>query len=138
MLGKNSGLTPKILPLLPIAKTPAKVIENRGKNAVELTVFESARGGDRLGIDWLNQFDLVKSPENRGSVTQTGDEPQQAWDFVRRIYQKIPTLARDAREASNDICRVSDLSKDPQKYSTEVIEFRKLSVTTLIFVNNVT
>ncbi|MBE9243847.1 sulfate ABC transporter substrate-binding protein [Microcystis aeruginosa LEGE 00239] len=36
-----------------------------------------------------------------GSVTQTGGEPQQAWDFVRRIYQKIPTLARDAREASN-------------------------------------
>ncbi|MDT3673618.1 sulfate ABC transporter substrate-binding protein [Microcystis wesenbergii] len=36
-----------------------------------------------------------------GSVTQTGGEPQQAWDFVRRIYQKIPTLDRDAREASN-------------------------------------
>jgi sulfate transport system substrate-binding protein len=34
-------------------------------------------------------------------VTQTGGEPQQAWDFVRRIYQKISTLARDALEASN-------------------------------------
>jgi sulfate transport system substrate-binding protein len=36
-----------------------------------------------------------------GSVTQTGGEPEQALDFVRRVYQKIPSLARDAREASN-------------------------------------
>ncbi|MDB9424733.1 zinc ribbon domain-containing protein, partial [Microcystis aeruginosa CS-564/01] len=28
----------------------ARVIENRGKNAVGLTVLENARGGDRLGI----------------------------------------------------------------------------------------
>jgi sulfate transport system substrate-binding protein len=36
-----------------------------------------------------------------GSVTQTGGEPEQALDFVRQVYEKIPTLARDAREASN-------------------------------------
>ena len=36
-----------------------------------------------------------------GSVTQTGGEPAQALDFVRQVYEKIPTLARDAREASN-------------------------------------
>lgn len=36
-----------------------------------------------------------------GSVTQTGGEPAQALGFVRQVYQKIPTLARDAREASN-------------------------------------
>jgi sulfate transport system substrate-binding protein len=36
-----------------------------------------------------------------GSVTQTGGEPEQAIDFIRQVYQKIPTLARDAREASN-------------------------------------
>nr|NCR15645.1 transposase [Microcystis aeruginosa SX13-11]NCR24823.1 transposase [Microcystis aeruginosa L111-01]NCR92076.1 transposase [Microcystis aeruginosa G13-10]NCS13930.1 transposase [Microcystis aeruginosa G13-09]NCS18395.1 transposase [Microcystis aeruginosa G13-12]NCS37293.1 transposase [Microcystis aeruginosa G11-01]NCS46392.1 transposase [Microcystis aeruginosa BS11-05]NCS55296.1 transposase [Microcystis aeruginosa G13-05]NCT54094.1 transposase [Microcystis aeruginosa G13-03]NCT65893.1 tr len=39
----------------------AKVIENRGKNAVGLTVLENARGGDRLGVVQLNLFDLVKS-----------------------------------------------------------------------------
>ncbi|MCA2813632.1 MAG: transposase, partial [Microcystis sp. M090S1] len=39
----------------------AKVIENRGKNAVGLTVLENACGGDRLGIVRLNQVDLVKS-----------------------------------------------------------------------------
>ncbi|WP_375328207.1 RNA-guided endonuclease InsQ/TnpB family protein [Microcystis sp. BLCC-F210] len=39
----------------------AKVIENRGKNAVGLTVLENARGGDLTGIDRLNQVDLVKS-----------------------------------------------------------------------------
>jgi len=31
----------------------AKVIENRGKNAVGLTVLENARGGDLTGIDWV-------------------------------------------------------------------------------------
>jgi sulfate transport system substrate-binding protein len=35
-----------------------------------------------------------------GSVTQAGGEPQEAIDFVRRIYEKIPALAQDAREAS--------------------------------------
>ncbi|WP_419866698.1 hypothetical protein [Microcystis viridis] len=39
----------------------AKVIENRGKNAVGLTVLENARGGDLTGILQLNQVDLVKS-----------------------------------------------------------------------------
>jgi hypothetical protein len=39
----------------------AKVIENRGKNAVGLTVLENARGGDLTGIVRLNQVDLVKS-----------------------------------------------------------------------------
>ncbi|MDB9507252.1 transposase [Microcystis aeruginosa CS-338/01] len=39
----------------------AEVIENRGKNAVGLTVLENARGGDLTGIDRLNQVDLVKS-----------------------------------------------------------------------------
>ncbi|MEG3437782.1 sulfate ABC transporter substrate-binding protein [Pannus brasiliensis CCIBt3594] len=36
-----------------------------------------------------------------GSVTQTGGEPAQAIDFVQKVYQKTPTLARDAREASD-------------------------------------
>jgi sulfate transport system substrate-binding protein len=36
-----------------------------------------------------------------GSVTQTGGEPEQAINFIRQVYQKIPILARDAREASN-------------------------------------
>jgi putative transposase len=39
----------------------AKVIENRGKNAVGLTVLENARGGDLTGVVQLNLFDLVKS-----------------------------------------------------------------------------
>ncbi|NCR80336.1 MAG: transposase, partial [Microcystis aeruginosa K13-05] len=39
----------------------AKVIENRGKNAVGLTVLENACGGGRLGVVQLNLFDLVKS-----------------------------------------------------------------------------
>ena len=36
-----------------------------------------------------------------GSVTQEGGEPQQALDFVGKIYKKIPTLTKDAREASD-------------------------------------
>jgi sulfate transport system substrate-binding protein len=36
-----------------------------------------------------------------GSVTQTGGEPEQALDFVRRVYAKIPTLTRDARETTD-------------------------------------
>jgi putative transposase len=39
----------------------AKVIENRGKNAVGLTVLENARGGGLAGIVQLNLLDLVKS-----------------------------------------------------------------------------
>ncbi|WP_125731161.1 RNA-guided endonuclease InsQ/TnpB family protein [Microcystis viridis] len=39
----------------------AKVIENRGKNAVGLTVLEKACGGDLTGVVQLNLFDLVKS-----------------------------------------------------------------------------
>nr|NCR01422.1 transposase [Microcystis aeruginosa L211-11]NCR33015.1 transposase [Microcystis aeruginosa L211-101] len=37
------------------------VIENRGKNAVGLTVLENACGGDLTGVVQLNLFDLVKS-----------------------------------------------------------------------------
>lgn len=36
-----------------------------------------------------------------GSVTQAGGEPEQALDFVGKVYRKIPTLARDAREESD-------------------------------------
>ncbi|MFN9736560.1 MAG: RNA-guided endonuclease TnpB family protein, partial [Microcystis sp.] len=39
----------------------AKVIENRGKNAVGLTVLENACGGGLVGVVQLNLFDLVKS-----------------------------------------------------------------------------
>lgn len=35
-----------------------------------------------------------------GFVTQQGGEPETARDFVSKIYQKIPTLTKDAREAS--------------------------------------
>jgi sulfate transport system substrate-binding protein len=37
-----------------------------------------------------------------GSVTQqTGGEPEQALEFVEKVYRKIPSLARDAREETN-------------------------------------
>ncbi|MBR8831900.1 MAG: sulfate ABC transporter substrate-binding protein [Chlorogloea purpurea SAG 13.99] len=36
-----------------------------------------------------------------GSITGAGGESNQAFDLVSRIYQKIPSLTRDAREASN-------------------------------------
>ncbi|NQE34635.1 sulfate ABC transporter substrate-binding protein [Microcoleus asticus] len=36
-----------------------------------------------------------------GSVTQEGGDPEQALDFVGKIYKKIPTLTKDAREASD-------------------------------------
>ncbi|MEG4203086.1 sulfate ABC transporter substrate-binding protein [Microcoleus sp. Pol7_A1] len=36
-----------------------------------------------------------------GSVTQEGGDPEQALDFVGKIYKKIPILTKDAREASD-------------------------------------
>jgi sulfate transport system substrate-binding protein len=36
-----------------------------------------------------------------GSVTQTGGEPEQAKEFVSKVYQKIPKLVQDARVASD-------------------------------------
>lgn len=36
-----------------------------------------------------------------GSVTQAGGEPEQAQEFVEKVYRKIPNLARDAREVTN-------------------------------------
>ena len=36
-----------------------------------------------------------------GSVTQTGGEPEQAQEFVSKVYKKIPILVADAREASD-------------------------------------
>ena len=36
-----------------------------------------------------------------GSVTQTGGTPAQAQEFVQKIYQNVPVLPKDAREASD-------------------------------------
>jgi sulfate transport system substrate-binding protein len=36
-----------------------------------------------------------------GSVTQTGGEPEQAQEFVSKVYKKIPILVANAREASD-------------------------------------
>jgi sulfate transport system substrate-binding protein len=36
-----------------------------------------------------------------GSVTQAGGEPEQAQEFVSKVYRKIPILVTDAREASD-------------------------------------
>jgi len=44
----------------PRDRASARVIENRGKNAVGLTVLENARGGDQLEIVRLNPVDLVR------------------------------------------------------------------------------
>ena len=36
-----------------------------------------------------------------GAVTQTGGTPAQAQEFVQKIYQNVPVLPKDAREASD-------------------------------------
>lgn len=59
-----------------------------------------------------------------GSVTRTGGEPAQAIDFVRKVYQKIPTLARNAREESDRFFRDGE-GDVLVTYENEVILARK-------------
>lgn len=61
-----------------------------------------------------------------GSVTQTGGEPEQALEFVEKVYRKIPSLARDAREDSNRFFQEGE-GDVLVTYENEVILARKNS-----------